>query len=64
LLIVDDCFGEDSAKVRSAVQLAAEQSSQTCRVLRFNSAVDSAALEHDELCQGRLKMHPLSPVEN
>ncbi len=49
LLIVDDCFGADSAKVRSAVQLAAEQSSQICRVLRFNSAVDGAALGHDEL---------------
>ncbi len=49
LLIVDDCFGDDSAKVRSAIQLTAEQSSRTCRLLRFNSAVPGDGLEHDEL---------------
>jgi hypothetical protein len=51
LLIVDDYFEDHSAKVRSAVQLVGQVSSQSCRVLRFNSATDGTALKDDEFAE-------------
>ena len=48
LLIVDDCFEDHSAKVRSAVEIVGEVSSQSCRVLRFNSAAGGTGLKEGE----------------
>lgn len=49
LLIVDDCFADDSARVRSALQLSAERSSVTFQMLRFNSEEQGMELAHREL---------------
>lgn len=49
LLVVDDSFGEDSAKVRDSVVRAADRADASCEVMRFDSADANHSLALDEL---------------
>jgi hypothetical protein len=51
LLVVDDCFGTHSARVRSALELAAENGPGSYRVLRFDSSQERSELSHQELAE-------------
>jgi hypothetical protein len=51
LLVIDESFGDQSARVRSAAEYAAERSSRALRVLAFNSDAKEAVLSDEELGQ-------------
>jgi hypothetical protein len=49
LLVIDETFGDESSRVRSAVEAAAARSSTTLEVLAFNSDSREAELSHEDL---------------